>query len=120
MRRNKKKVGTRKSYFGRIKAHEHNLRGPSGCSVCAGKFESLEKQKEKEENGQFSWTLLKHIDAGMCMFGRKGSNNPVEQQHAVQLKDRGQNPFHLANAWCDEVRRNGERADRRRSDHRSR
>ena len=37
------------------------------------------------------------------MFGRKGSNNPVEQKHAVQLKDRGQNPFHLANAWCDEV-----------------
>ena len=66
-------------------------------------FESLEKQKEKEENGQFSWTLLKHIDAGMCMFGRKGSNNPVEQQHAVQLKDRGQNPFNFANAWCDEV-----------------
>ncbi|CAL6334962.1 unnamed protein product [Bathycoccus prasinos] len=38
----------------------------------------------------------------MCMFGRSGSNNPVEQQHA-KLKDRGQNPLKFAIAWCDKV-----------------
>jgi hypothetical protein len=66
-----------------------------------GAFASLARQKEKEENGQFSWTLLQHIDAGMCMFGRQGSNNPVEQLHAKQLKDRGQNPFKFAYAWLE-------------------
>ena len=68
-----------------------------------GAFESLRLQKVKEENGQFSWTLLKHIEAGMCMFGRQGSNNPVEQLHAKQLKDRGQNPFKFLFAWVAEV-----------------
>jgi len=67
----------------------------------AGAFASLARQKEKEENNQVSWTLLKHIDAGMCMFGRQGSNNPVEQLHAKQLKDRGQNPFKFAYAWIE-------------------
>ncbi|CAL6337918.1 unnamed protein product [Bathycoccus prasinos] len=66
-------------------------------------FESLRMQKVKEENGEFSWTLLKHIEAGMCMFGRQGSNNPAEQQHAKQLKDRGQNPFKFVYAWVAEV-----------------
>ena len=37
------------------------------------------------------------------MFGRQGSNNPVEQQHALQLKERGQNPYIFVNAWCKEV-----------------
>ena len=66
-------------------------------------FESLRLQKVKEENGAFSWTLLKHIEAGMCMFGRSGSNNPVEQQHAKQLRNRGQNPFKFVYAWVEEV-----------------
>jgi hypothetical protein len=66
-------------------------------------LESLRIQIVKEENGAFSWTLLKHIETGMCMFGRLGSNNPVEQQHAKQLKDRGQNPFKFLYAWVVEI-----------------
>jgi len=74
-----------------------------GEALPPSAFESLRTQKVKEENGEFSWTLLKHIDAGMCMFGRDGSNNPVEQQHALQLKNRGQNPYVFVKAWCKEV-----------------
>jgi len=74
-----------------------------GEALPPSAFESLRTQKVKEENGEFSWTLLKHIEAGMCMFGRDGSNNPVEQQHALQLKERGQNPYIFVNAWCKEV-----------------
>ena len=37
------------------------------------------------------------------MFGRQGSNKPVEQLHAKQMKERGQNPFKFVYAWCEAV-----------------
>ena len=50
-----------------------------------------QKAKEERENGN-TWTALKHIETGMCMFDRCGANNPVEQLHARQVKHRGGNP----------------------------
>ena len=103
----KGRVGTIKRYFGRTKARGPNWSGPCGGKRCAETCHlgrsRLRIQIVKEENGAFSWTLLKHIETGMCMFGRLGSNNPVEQQHAKQLKDRGQNPFKFLYAWVVEI-----------------
>ena len=50
-----------------------------------------QKAKEERENAN-TWTALKHMEAGMCMFDRCGANNPVEQFHAKLVRDRGENP----------------------------
>ena len=42
------------------------------------------------------------------MFERDGSNNPVEQQHAKQLKERGQHPWKFIYAWVAVIKIEGE------------
>jgi hypothetical protein len=58
-----------------------------------------QKDKEERENAN-TWTALKHMEAGMCMFNRCGANNPVEQLHARQVKHRGGNPVAFLRHWC--------------------
>ena len=52
-----------------------------------------QKAKEERENAN-TWTALKHMEAGMCMFNRCGANNPVEQL------ERGDNPVAFLRHWC--------------------
>ena len=58
-----------------------------------------QKDKEERENAN-TWTALKHMEAGMCMFNRCGANNPVEQLHARQVRERGDNPVAFLRHWC--------------------
>jgi hypothetical protein len=65
---------------------------------------SLREQKAKEERENANtWTALKHMEAGMCMFDRCGANNPVEQFHAKLVQERGENPVAFLRLRCDDI-----------------
>ena len=61
-----------------------------------------QRAKEERENAN-TWTALKHMEAGMCMFDRCGANNPVEQFHAKLVRERGENPAAFLRRWCEDV-----------------
>ena len=61
-----------------------------------------QKTKEERENAN-TWTALKHIEAGMCMFNRCGANNTVEQSNARQVKERGGNSVAFLRHWCQGI-----------------
>jgi hypothetical protein len=50
------------------------------------------------------WTRFAHRHKGICTFGRKGTNNPVEQEHSKQVPQRHHEPNRFLRTWCESVR----------------
>jgi len=51
------------------------------------------------------WTRFAHMQKGICTFGRKGTNNPVEQVQSKQVPERHDEPMTLLKTWViDKVR----------------
>ena len=56
----------------------------------------LTDELRKDESDLFNdrpWTRHSHLRAGICPFGRKGTNNPVEQVNATQVEQRHFEPY---------------------------
>ena len=56
------------------------------------------------------WTRFSHMQKGICTFGRKGTNNPVEQVHSKQVPERHDEPMKLLTTWVEEKVREKENA----------
>ena len=56
------------------------------------------------------WTRFSHMQKGICTFGRKGTNNPVEQVHSKQVPERHDEPLKLLTTWVEEKVRKKEEA----------
>ena len=50
------------------------------------------------------WTKFAQMQRGICTFGRKGANNPVEQVHAKQVPGRHHEPDGFLLCWVESVR----------------
>ncbi|CAL6334168.1 unnamed protein product [Bathycoccus prasinos] len=50
------------------------------------------------------WTKFAHAQKGICTFGRKGTNNPVEQTHSKQVPERHYEPNRFLRAWVESER----------------
>ena len=51
-----------------------------------------------------SWTRHSLLRAGLCPFGRKGTNNLVEQLNSTQVDQRHYDPYRFFHAWVENVR----------------
>jgi hypothetical protein len=56
------------------------------------------------------WTRFSHMQKGICTFGRKGTNNPVEQFNSKQVPERHDEPMKLLTTWVEEKVREKEEA----------
>ncbi|MDA9787948.1 hypothetical protein N9D57_04325 [bacterium] len=50
------------------------------------------------------------MQKGICTFGRKGTNNPVEQFQSKQVPERHDEPMKLLTTWVEEKVREKENA----------
>ena len=56
------------------------------------------------------WTRFAHMQKGICTFGRKGANNPVEQVQSMQVRERHDEPMTLLKTWVKDKVRDKENA----------
>ncbi len=71
-------------------------------SPAAVNYLRAQLDDEMSDRGR-PWTRFAHRHEGICTFGRKGTNNPVEQEHSKQVLPRHHEPNRFLRAWGESV-----------------
>ena len=72
-------------------------------SPAAVNYLRAELDREMSDRGR-PWTRFAHWHKGICTFGRKGTNNPVEQEHSRQVPHRHHEPNRFLRSWLESNR----------------